>query len=65
MLGALAAAGLVDFPRLRVLEVGCGEGANLLRFLRWGVDPARLVGTHSLSDPSEPWPAGCCPPRSS
>ena len=50
VLGALAAAGLADFPRLRVLEVGCGDGANLLRFLRWGVDPARLVGNELLPD---------------
>jgi SAM-dependent methyltransferase len=50
VLGALATEGLVDFPRLRVLEVGCGEGANLLRFLRWGVDPSRLVGNELLPD---------------
>jgi SAM-dependent methyltransferase len=50
VLGALAAAGLTDFARMRVLEVGCGEGANLLRFLRWGVDPTRLVGNELLPD---------------
>ena len=30
-------AGLADFARLRLLEVGCGAGGNLLRFLRWGL----------------------------
>ena len=48
MLGLFADAGLDDFPRLRVLEVGCGSGGNLLRFLRWGFDPANLVGNELL-----------------
>jgi ubiquinone/menaquinone biosynthesis C-methylase UbiE len=29
---------------LRVLEVGCGGGAWLQALVRWGADPARLVG---------------------
>jgi SAM-dependent methyltransferase len=33
---------------LDVLEVGCGQGDNLLELLRWGFDPARLVGNELL-----------------
>ena len=43
-------AGLDDFPRVRLLEVGCGSGGNLLRFLRWGFDPAHLVGNELLGE---------------
>ena len=50
MLRALADLGLTDFPRLRILEVGCGDGGNLLRFLRWGADPANLVGNELLRE---------------
>lgn len=46
----LSRAHLTDFPRLRVLEVGCGSGGNLLTFLRWGCDPANMVGNELLAD---------------
>lgn len=48
MLRLFAGAGFDDFSRVSVLEVGCGGGANLLRFLRWGFDPANLVGNELL-----------------
>lgn len=35
-------------PELRVLEVGCGYGDNLLQFLRWGFSPGNLVGNELL-----------------
>lgn len=33
-----------------LLEIGCGNGANLLRFLRMGFSPDRLVGNELLPD---------------
>jgi SAM-dependent methyltransferase len=38
------------FDRLRVLEVGCGSGMNLLRFLMWGVKPENIVGADLLPE---------------
>jgi SAM-dependent methyltransferase len=35
---------------LDVLEVGCGDGANLLELLRLGFDPARLVANELLPE---------------
>ena len=49
----LRRAGLADLGSLRILEVGCGSGANLLRFLRWGADPTRMVGNELLTDRAE------------
>lgn len=48
MLRLFLAAGFRDFSRITLLEVGCGAGGNLLRFLRWGFDPAHLVGNELL-----------------
>ncbi len=50
MLQLFSRVGLTDLPCLRVLEVGCGSGGNLLRLLRWGFDPANLVGNELLPD---------------
>lgn len=36
--------------QLRVLEVGCGDGDNLLQFLRWGILPENLVGNELLEE---------------
>ena len=33
---------------MRVLEVGCGYGDNLLQFIRWGCTPDNLVGNELL-----------------
>lgn len=33
-----------------LLEIGCGSGANLQRFLRMGFSPERLVGNELLSE---------------
>jgi ubiquinone/menaquinone biosynthesis C-methylase UbiE len=35
---------------LRVLEVGCGGGAWLQSLVRWGADPARLVGVDLMPE---------------
>jgi SAM-dependent methyltransferase len=37
-------------PDLRVLEVGCGSGGNLLELLCLGFDPAKLVGVELLPE---------------
>jgi SAM-dependent methyltransferase len=37
-----------SFDELRVLEVGCGMGSNLLELLHMGFDPAHLVGVELL-----------------
>lgn len=41
-------AELGPFDQIRLLEVGCGNGSNLLRFLRWGFAPEHLVGIELL-----------------
>lgn len=50
LLSMMRRAGFSDFARLRVLEVGCGSGGNLLALLRWGFDPANLVGNELLAE---------------
>jgi SAM-dependent methyltransferase len=35
---------------LRLVEVGCGEGGNLLEFLRYGMEPSNLQGLELLED---------------
>ncbi len=42
--------GLTDLPALRVLEVGCGAGGNLLELLRLGFAPEHLSGAELLPD---------------
>jgi ubiquinone/menaquinone biosynthesis C-methylase UbiE len=46
----LAANGIHSMAGLDILEVGCGEGANLIEFLQLGADPDRLVGNDLLGD---------------
>lgn len=48
MLRLFSHIGFRDLSRLSVLEVGCGSGGNLLRFLRWGFEPVNLVGNELL-----------------
>jgi len=40
----LAAQGIRDLDSKSVLEIGCGEGINLLQLIRLGFNPARLTG---------------------
>jgi SAM-dependent methyltransferase len=44
----LARRGIADLPSLRVLDLGCGRGAELAAWLGRGVRPARLVGVDLL-----------------
>jgi SAM-dependent methyltransferase len=50
MLGLFARAGLHDLSGLRLLEVGCGTGGNLLELLRLGFAPERLSGVELLPE---------------
>ncbi len=47
MLRRFAAQGL-DLPKVRLLEVGCGEGGNLLELIRMGFAPERLMGVELI-----------------
>lgn len=62
MLQLFSRIGLHDLSRLSLLEVGCGTGGNLLRLVRWGFDPANLVGNEllpaRLADARRRLPAG-------
>ncbi len=48
--GLLKQAGIQDFRSARLLEVGCGAGGNLMRFLRWGFSPDNVVGNELLDE---------------
>lgn len=50
MLRLFVQQGLTDLPALRVLEVGCGTGGNLLELLRLGFAPEHLAGAELLPD---------------
>lgn len=44
----LRTAGLFPVSDKRVIEIGCGHGQNLLRFIRFGFSPANIVGNELL-----------------
>ena len=50
MLQLFRRQGLTDLARLRVLEVGCGAGGNLLELLRLGFAPEHLAGAELLPE---------------
>ena len=50
MLRSLAVTGHHDLASLRLLEVGSGDGANLLELLRLGFAPAHLRGIELLAE---------------
>jgi SAM-dependent methyltransferase len=50
LLRRLARQGLNDLSTLRLLEVGCGTGGNLLELLRLGFLPQHLVGVELLPE---------------
>lgn len=53
LLQMLAAAGHQDLAALRLVEVGCGAGGNLLDLLRWGFAPSHLMGLELLPERHE------------
>jgi SAM-dependent methyltransferase len=50
LLRCFAAEGLTDLAPLRVTEVGCGGGGNLLELLRLGARPEHLTGLELLPE---------------
>ena len=50
MLRLFVQLGLTDLARLKLLEVGCGAGGNLLEMLRLGFQPGHLTGAELLPD---------------
>jgi len=50
MLKLFTCHGLRDLSALRLLEVGCGQGGNLLELLRLGFAPEHLTGIELLSE---------------
>jgi len=50
MLRLFARQGLNDLSAVRLMEVGCGAGGNLLELLRAGVRPEHLSGVELLPD---------------
>ena len=50
MLELLRRAGKTDFSNLRVMDLGCGFGTDLLELIRLGFSPANLVGNEFLED---------------
>ena len=50
MIGLFVKLGMTDLSALRLLEVGCGAGGNLLELLRMGFAPANLAGAELLPE---------------
>lgn len=50
VLQGLAARGWHDLAALRLTEVGCGAGGNLLELLRMGLSPQHLAGCEILPE---------------
>ena len=50
MLRRFRAAGIADLAPLRITEVGCGGGGNLLELLRLGARPEHLTGLELLPE---------------
>jgi hypothetical protein len=50
MLTAMTRRGIVELDEIDLIEVGCGDGGNLLEWLRLGCRPERLAGIELLAD---------------
>jgi SAM-dependent methyltransferase len=50
LLRLFARHGVTDLASLKLVEVGCGAGGNLLELLRLGFEPANLMGLELLPE---------------
>ena len=50
MIELLGMQGIRSLKGMDVIEVGCGNGGNLLEFLEFGAEPQRLVGNELLAE---------------
>jgi SAM-dependent methyltransferase len=50
LIACLNASGLIPVANKRVLEIGCGTGANLIELIRLGFRPENLVGNDLLEE---------------
>ncbi|MDD2921898.1 MAG: glycosyltransferase [Anaerolineales bacterium] len=50
VLKALQSKGFTDLSRLKILEMGCGDGGVLTEFLNFGAPPRNLYGIDLLAD---------------
>lgn len=46
----MRANGRSDLSGLDILDIGCGSGVELMRFVLYGADPQRMVGIDLMSD---------------
>jgi SAM-dependent methyltransferase len=49
-LSMLSRFDLAAIKTIKVLEIGCGGGANILQFLRWGFPPENIKGSELMPD---------------
>ena len=61
ILAMLAAQGMLPLTDRSILEIGCGTGAWLRDFVKWGATPANLVGMDLLEERIEQ-ARRLCPP---
>ena len=50
LLSLLARNGYRSFEKTKILEVGCGTGAWLREFIKWGARPENILGIDLLSE---------------
>jgi SAM-dependent methyltransferase len=50
LLQNLAEAGIADLSPLQFLDVGCGTGGQLLRWIQWGARPERCHGVELIPE---------------
>ncbi len=49
-LSILSRFDVATIKTMKVLEIGCGRGTNILNFLRWGFEPENITGSELMPD---------------